>query len=33
VMVAELVEAHERSTQCQQFRFSHVPQIASLTEP
>jgi hypothetical protein len=33
VMVAELVEAHERSTQCQQFRFSHVQQIASLTEP
>jgi hypothetical protein len=31
VIVAELVEAHERSTQCQQFSFSHVPQIGSLT--
>jgi hypothetical protein len=33
VMVAELVEAHERSTQCQQISFSHVRQIASLTGP
>jgi hypothetical protein len=33
VMVAELVEAHERSTQCQQISSSPVPQIASLTGP